>query len=187
MNIFQQLAHDTALYDTRRQFLKYCVAGVGTSWLTSLGLNAAAGHSIDDKGLSHFAPKAKRVIFLHMAGAPSQLELFDYKPELAALDGKDCPKEFLEGQRFAFIQGIPKMLGSIYPFHKAGDTQQWISDRLPYTEKVIDDLCIIKSLHTDQFNHAPAQLLMHTGNINLGNPSWISSFSLPRDSVPFKR
>jgi len=178
MNIYEQLIHDTAQHDTRRQFLKHCVAGVGTSWLASMGLDAAAtGASDDDKGLSHFAPKAKRVIFLHMAGAPSQLELFDHKPELTALNGKDCPKEFLEGQRFAFIQGVPKMLGSIFPFHRAGETQQWISDRLPHTEKVIDDLCIIKSLHTDQFNHAPAQLLMHTGNINLGNPSigsWVT-------------
>ncbi len=178
MNIFEQLNHDTAMHNSRRQFLKNCVAGVGTSWLTSMGLDAATVvHSEDEKGLSHFAPKAKRVIFLHMAGAPSQLELFDYKPELSALNGKDCPEEFLEGQRFAFIQGVPKMLGSVFPFHKAGESQQWISDRLPYTEKVIDDLCIIKSLHTDQFNHAPAQLLMHTGNINLGNPSigsWVT-------------
>ena len=112
MNIYEQLRHDTAQHDTRRQFLKHCVAGVGTSWLASMGLDAAAtGASDDDKGLSHFAPKAKRVIFLHMAGAPSQLELFDHKPELTALNGKDCPKEFLEGQRFAFIQGVPKMLG----------------------------------------------------------------------------
>ena len=178
MNIFQQLQHDTALLDTRRQFLKKCVAGVGTTWLSSLGLDAFSPEkTIEENGLSHFAPKAKRVIFLHMAGAPSQLELFDYKPELAKLDGKDCPSEFLEGQRFAFIQGVPKMLGSIYPFHKAGQTGQWISDRMPYTEKVIDDLCIIKSMHTDQFNHAPAQLLMHTGNVNLGNPSigsWVT-------------
>jgi len=178
MNIFEQLNHDTALLNSRRQFLKNCAAGVGSSWLASLGLNAmSADGSADMKGLSHFAPKAKRVIFLHMAGAPSQLELFDYKPELTKLDGKDCPKEFLEGQRFAFIQGVPKMMGSIFPFHKAGQSGQWISDRLPYTEKVIDDLCIIKSMHTDQFNHAPAQLLMHTGNTNLGNPSigsWVT-------------
>ena len=127
--------------------------------------------------VSHFAPKAKRVIFLHMAGAPSQLELFDYKPELTKLDGKPCPEEFLEGKKFAFIQGVPKMLGSVYPFHKAGETGQWISDRLPHTEKIIDELCVIKSMHTDQFNHAPAQLLMHTGNANLGNPSigsWVT-------------
>ena len=130
-----------------------------------------------EKGIAHFAPRAKRIIFLHMAGAPSQLELFDYKPELAKLDGKDCPREFLEGQRFAFIQGIPQMLGSQYPFHQAGQHRQWISDRLPYTEQIIDDLCIIRSMYTDQFNHAPAQLLMHTGNAILGNPSigsWVT-------------
>lgn len=143
-----------------------------------MGLNAASTDSspLTDK-LSHFAPKAKRVIFLHMAGAPSQLELFDYKPELTALNGQDTPREFIEGQRFAFIQGVPKLLGSVFPFHKAGETQQWVSDRIPHTEKIIDDLCIIKSLYTDQFNHAPAQLLMHTGNINLGSPSigsWVT-------------
>ena len=142
--------------------------------MTSLGVGcgrktttAALEDPIEDllqPGIAHFAPRAKRVIFLHMAGAPSQLELFDYKPELTKLDGKDCPKDFLENQRFAFIQGVPKMLGSQHPFHLAGDHKQWISDRLPFTEKVIDDLCIIRSMYTDQFNHAPAQLLMHTGN-----------------------
>ncbi len=179
MNIFQQLAHDSAQQNSRRQFLKNCVAGVGTTWLAGLTQQALGAETAPaglDK-LSHFAPKAKRVIFLHMAGAPSQLELFDYKPELQKLDGQDCPQEFLEGKKFAFIQGTPKMLGSVYPFHKAGKTGQWISDRLPHTEKVIDEMCIIKSMHTDQFNHAPAQLLMHTGNANLGNPSigsWVT-------------
>jgi hypothetical protein len=112
-----------------------------------------------------------------MAGAPSQLELFDYKPDLIKLNGQDCPSEFLAGQSFAFIQGVPKMLGTQYKFHQAGNTKQWISDRLPYTEKIIDDLCIIRSMHTDQFNHAPAQLLMHTGQTVLGNPSmgsWVT-------------
>lgn len=184
MNVYDQLRHDTNLLRSRRQFLKHCLAGVGTAWLSSLGLpqlaRAASGGSVDDameKGLAHFAPRAKRVIFLHMAGAPSQLELFDYKPELKNLDGKDCPREFLEGQNFPFLQGIPKMLGTQYPFHQSGDHKQWISDRLPFTERVIDDLCIIRSMHTDQFNHAPAQLLMHTGQTILGNPaigSWVT-------------
>jgi len=181
MNLFQQLHHDTAQLGTRRQFLKQCVAGVGTSWLASLGAKALAGDPVAtsqmEKTLTHFAPKAKRVIFLHMAGAPSQLELFDYKPELEKLNGQECPQEFLEGQRFAFIQGTPKMLGPVYDFKQYGETGQWVSDRLPHLSKVVDDLCIIKSMHTDQFNHAPAQLLMHTGNTNLGNPSigsWVT-------------
>ena len=187
MNLFDELRLTTGELNSRRQFLKNCVAGVGAAWLTSMGVGcgrksptAALEDPIGDllqPGIAHFAPRAKRVIFLHMAGAPSQLELFDYKPDLTKLDGQDCPKEFLENQRFAFIQGVPKMLGSQYPFHQAGEHKQWISDRLPYTEKVIDDLCIIRSMYTDQFNHAPAQLLMHTGNAILGSPSvgaWVT-------------
>jgi hypothetical protein len=106
-----------------------------------------------------------------MAGSPSQLELFDHKPELTKLDGKECPQEFLAGKQFAFIQGVPKMLGSQFPFHQAGKSGQWISDRLPYTETMIDEMCIVKSMYTDQFNHGPAQLLVHTGTQNLGSPS----------------
>ena len=121
--------------------------------------------------MPHFAPKAKRVIYLHMAGSPSQLELFDYKPELVKLDGKECPKEFLAGKQFAFIQGVPRMLSSQFPFHQAGQSGQWISDRLPHIETMIDDICVVKSMYTDQFNHAPAQLLLHTGAPNLGWPS----------------
>ena len=99
------------------------------------------------------------------------MELFEHKPELTKLDGQDCPASFLAGKRFAFISGVPKLLGAQYPFHQAGKSGHWMSDRLPYLEKHIDDLCIIKSMHTDQFNHAPAQLLVQTGNARLGYPS----------------
>ena len=115
--------------------------------------------------------KARRVIYMHMAGSPSQLELFDYKPELEKLDGMDCPQTLLEGKQFAFIQGIPKLLGPQFPFQRAGQSGQWISDRLPQLATVIDDLCFIKSMYTDQFNHGPAQLLIHTGTQNLGTAS----------------
>ena len=118
-----------------------------------------------------FPAKVRRVIYLHMAGAPSQLELFEHKPELKRLDGQDCPASFLAGKRFAFISGVPKLLGSQYPFHQVGQSGHWISDRLPHLEEHIDDLCFIKSMHTDQFNHAPAQLLVHTGNARLGYAS----------------
>ena len=107
-----------------------------------------------------------------MAGSPSQLELFDHKPELARLDGKDCPPSFLAGQQFAFIQGVPKMLGGQYPFQQHGRSGQWISDRLPHLAKCADDLCIVKSMFTDQFNHGPAQLLMHTGIATAGGASF---------------
>jgi len=189
MNVFQQLQHDQLLHQSRRQFLSKCVAGVGSAWLSSLANQAiGAGSSDIHSSISHIAPKAKRVIFLHMAGAPSQLELFDYKPELAKFDGKPTPDEFLAGQRFAFIQGVPKLLNSIYPFHQAGESGQWISDRLPWFEKVIDEVCFIKSMHTNQFNHAPAQLLLHTGNANLGNPSigsWVTyGLGSENDNLP---
>jgi uncharacterized protein (DUF1501 family) len=174
MNLLQQLHLDRARHRTRRHFLGNCSVGLGGLWLASQGHGAVlqkdpANPLLPD--LAHFAPKAKRVIYLHMAGAPSQLELFDHKPELAKLDGKDCPQEFLEGKQFAFIQGVPKMLGSRYPFHQAGQSGQWISDRLPHFESVIDEVCFIKSMWSDQFNHAPAQLLLHTGSPIPGQPS----------------
>ncbi|MFT5883261.1 MAG: hypothetical protein ACI9FG_001774 [Crocinitomicaceae bacterium] len=189
MNVFQQLQHDQLLHQSRRQFLSKCVAGVGSAWLSSLANQAiGAGNSDIHSSISHIAPKAKRVIFLHMAGAPSQLELFDYKPELAKYDGQPTPKEYIAGQRFAFIQGVPKLLNSIYPFHQAGESGQWVSDRLPWFEKVIDEVCFIKSMHTNQFNHAPAQLLLHTGNAILGNPSigsWVTyGLGSENDNLP---
>ena len=174
---FQELQHDRLQHQTRRHFLNNCSVGLGGLWLASQ-TNSALGSALHKDpaqpfapAAPHFAPKAKRVIYLHMAGAPSQLELFDHKPELSKLDGKDCPSEFLEGKQFAFIQGVPKMLGSVFPFHKAGKSGQWISDRLPHMEGVIDDICFIKSMWSDQFNHGPAQLLLHTGSQNPGNPS----------------
>jgi hypothetical protein len=167
---------------TRRHFLRNCTTGLGATWLATQGF--AAGPSVA-RDMSrpfapmkpHFAPKAKRVIFLHMAGAPSHLELFDYKPDLVKFDGKTCPESFLEGKRFAFIQGIPKLLGHQFPFAQHGKTGAWLSDRLPHFSRVVDDVCFIKSLHTDQFNHAPAQLAMHTGYSTLGFPSmgsWVT-------------
>ncbi len=111
---------------------------------------------------------AKRVIYLHMAGSPSQLDLFDYKPELHKLDGQDCPQEFIAGKRFAFIRGVPKLLGPQFPFQQHGESGAWLSDRLPHLASVADKLCFVRTMVTDQFNHGPAQLLVHTGNQNLG-------------------
>lgn len=119
----------------------------------------------------HFTSKVKRIIYLHMVGAPSQLELFDYKPELNRFDGKECPQEFLEGKQFAFIQGVPKMLGHQFPFQQYGESGLWMSDQLPHLSRHADDICVIKTMQTDQFNHGPAQLMVHTGNARMGNPS----------------
>ncbi|TAG11169.1 MAG: DUF1501 domain-containing protein [Verrucomicrobia bacterium] len=176
MNLYEQLFLDRAQLSTRRHFLQRCAMGLGGIWLASQSQAATRLLTKDPANplapdLPAFAPKAKRVIYLHMAGSPSQLEMFDYKPDLKRLDGQDCPPEFLAGKQFAFIQGVPKMLGSLFPFHQTGESGQWISDRLPHLESVIDELCIVKSMFTDQFNHGPAQLLLHTGSQNLGHPS----------------
>lgn len=172
------LQRERLLLQTRRYFLAEAMGGLASMWLASQGW-AADDHGRLKKDPAkplaptapHFAAKAKRVIYLHMAGSPSQLELFDYKPQLEKLDGKDCPREFVEGKQFAFIQGIPKLLGPQFPFQQAGQSGQWISDRLPHLAGVIDEICFIKSMYTDQFNHGPAQLLMHTGSQNLGSAS----------------
>jgi hypothetical protein len=121
--------------------------------------------------LAHFAPKAKHVIFLHMAGAPSQLELFDYKPELHKLHDQVCPDSFVEGKRFAFISGRPKMLGPQAKFQQYGESGAWVSDLLPAFSEVVDDVCFMKALHTDEINHAPAQLFLYSGSPRLGRPS----------------
>lgn len=170
---------------TRRHFLRRCATGLGAIWLgEALGAaRASTGSAARDLSrpmeqvAPHFAPRAKRIIYLHMSGAPSQLDLFDYKPDLVRLDGKECPKEYLEGQRFAFITGVPAMLGPRHRFTPAGAGGTMISELLPNFRNVIDDVCLIKSMQTDQFNHAPAQLLLHTGNANLGYASigsWVT-------------
>ena len=172
MNALQEFNLRRLQHITRRHFLRNCTTGLGAAWLATSDQSAAASQAASRGAVRpHFPARAKRVIFLHMAGAPSQLELFDFKPTLQQLDGKECPQEFLEGKRFAFLQGVPRMLGPQYPFHQAGESGQWVSDRLPYFEDVIDDVCVIKSMYTTQFNHAPAQLLLHTGYPNLGYPS----------------
>ncbi len=166
-------------HDTRRHFLKESLGGLAALLFGVQVDNAPASpiaRSFDAAKplaprLGHFAPKAQRVIYLHMSGAPSQLELFEHKPELTALDGKNCPQEFLEGKRFAFIRGVPQLLGPVYPFRQVGQAGFWVSDRLPHFQNVADKVCFIRSMHSDQFNHAPAELLLHTGNQNLGYAS----------------
>lgn len=155
-------------------------------FLGSLSLSAPGASPLDFSRPStaplaplppQFAAKARRVIYLHMVGAPSQFELFEHKPELTKWHGRDCPESFLTGRRFAFISGIPKMLGGIYPFHQGGRNGTWVSDRLPHLESHLDKLCFIHSMRTDQFNHAPAQMLVQTGSARPGSPSlgaWVT-------------
>jgi len=124
-----------------------------------------------------FAPKAKSVIYLHMAGSPSQLEMFEHKPALAKFHLKPCPKKYLEGKRFAFIRGVPIMMAPVFKFKQHGQSGQWISELLPEFANVADDVCMVRSMYTDQFNHSPAQLLVQTGQTRLGRPSmgsWVT-------------
>ena len=119
----------------------------------------------------HFPAKAKNVIYLFMAGAPSHLEMFDYKPQLAKFDGTLPPPELLEGYRAAFIDPNSKLLGPKFKFAKHGQCGAEVSELLPHTAGVVDDLAIVKSMSTDAFNHAPAQILMNTGSQLFGKPS----------------
>lgn len=154
---------------TRRHFFQSAGFGIGSLALSSLSNPAQAA--------THHPPKAKNVIFLFMAGAPSQLDLFDYKPKLNEYDGKPCPQELIRGERFAFIKGIPKLLGSPHPFRKCGNSGAELSHLLPHLAEVVDELAIVKSLYTTQFNHAPAQLFLNTGHQIAGRPSmgaWLS-------------
>ena len=167
---------------SRRHFLKESAMGLGAlalgTFLQSCGSKASTGSSVAfDPAhpllpkLPHFAGKAKSVIYLHMAGAPSQLELFDYKPELMKMDGQDCPPSLLEGKRFAFIRGVPKMLGPQAKFERHGASGAYVSEHMPHLAGIVDDLSFLKAVTTDQFNHGPAQLLVHTGSARLGRPS----------------
>ena len=144
MNALRHLQLDTLNQATRRHFLQKCSVGLGGAWLAQQGLAAPRDPARPNEAQAPTLPaKPKRVIYMHMSGSPSQLELFDYKPVLQKLNGRDCPKEFLEGKRFAFIRGTPKLLGPYYPFHQEKKTGQWISDRLPHFECVMDKVCII--------------------------------------------
>jgi hypothetical protein len=187
--IFEEARQAVLHHYTRRHFLKESAMGMGALALGTL-LNSCGSKSskqvadilIDPVNPLASRPpmfpgKAKSVIYLHMAGAPSQLELFDYKPELMKLDGQDCPQSLLEGKRFAFIRGVPKMLAPQATFKQYGESGLWLSNYLPHFSTIADEVAIIKSVTTDQFNHAPAQLFMHTGSPRLGRPSmgaWVT-------------
>jgi len=186
--IIQEAIEQTTQQITRKYFFKECFSGIGAMALGSmisgcdwLGSKDGMGSYINSNPLMaqapHFVGKAKSVIYLHMAGAPSQLELFDFKPDLLKLDGQDCPQSLLEGKKFAFIRGVPKMLGPQVAFKQRGQSGAWISDHLPHLSTVADEISFLKAVQTDQFNHGPAQLLMHTGSARLGRPSigsWVT-------------
>ena len=165
---------------SRRWFLKECGVGLGAMALNTLmqdravGANtklAAAGINPLAPRKPHFNAKAKSVIYLFMAGAPSHLELFDYKPQLAKFSGTLPPEELLKGYRAAFINPQSKLLGPKFKFSKHGQCGAEISELLPNIAGIADDIAIVKSMHTDAFNHAPGQIMMHTGSQQFGRPS----------------
>jgi hypothetical protein len=158
---------------TRRQLFQQVGMGVGGFALAEMlgqDLGARTAQSI-----AHFAPKAKSVIYFHLVGAPSHLDLFDYKPELQKRDGELCPKEMFEGKQLAFIRTRPKLMGTSkdpkFNFRSCGQSGIQISNLLPNLQTCADDMCFIRTLHTDQFNHAPAQMFMQTGFERFGRPS----------------
>jgi hypothetical protein len=163
---------------TRRWFFRDCAVGLGTIALSQLFQeNGWAGDSKDlaDPLAPKVPPqpaKAKRVVFLFMAGAPSHLELFDYKPQLAKFDGTLPPADLVKDYRAAFINPSTKLLGPKFKFAKQGKCGALLSELLPYLSQVVDDIAIVKSLVTDAFNHAPGQILMNTGSQQFGRPSF---------------
>ena len=177
-----QVHHDRLQHSTRRQFLN----SAGQFSLGAIAMQAmqakaspstvAAANPLAPRQ-PPFAAKAKRVIYLHMSGGPPHLDIFDYKPELVKHSGEDCPDSVLQGRTFAFTTGVPKLMGTPRTFGQYGKGGITMSDAVPNFQTVADELCVIKSMHTDQFNHAPAELLLFTGHARQGRPSmgsWVT-------------
>jgi uncharacterized protein (DUF1501 family) len=168
---------------TRRHFFRECGVGVGKIALASL-LTESLAQRAPAAAMSpmvprppHYAPRAKQVIHLFMAGAPSQLDLFDFKPQLTRFEGKRIPPEIIGGQRYAFIRPDAAALGPRFKFARHGRCGAQLSEMLPHLAGVVDDICLVKSVHTDQFNHAPAQIFFNTGFSQPGRPSlgsWVT-------------
>jgi hypothetical protein len=170
---------------TRRHFLSGTGLGLGAMALSSLlGEKSRADLAIDAmqplaERRPQFTPRAKQVIYLHLTGSPPNLDVYDYKPELVKRDGQECPQEFLKGKTFAFTSGTPKLMGTPRKFAQYGQSGAWLSDAVPnfHADDIVDEMCFIHSMNTDQFNHAPAELLIYTGSPRSGRPalgSWVT-------------
>ena len=178
------------LAQTRRHFFSRTSKGIGTAALASLldrDLQAGAGLS----GMPHHAAKAKRVLFLHQSGGPSQIDLFDYKPQMSKHQGVDLPASIRMGQRITGMtsgQSTFPVASTIFKFAQHGKQGAWISELLPHTAKVVDDLCIIKSMNTDAINHDPAITFIQSGSQQPGRPSmgaWVSyGLGSENDNLP---
>ena len=172
-----QIRTEWARHVTRRHFLNRCQVGLGALALgQTIGKNQAiSAESNSPQNLGpmavkppNHAPKAKRVIYLHMSGSPPQQDLFDWKPALVKHHLEPCPDEIFNGERFAFIKGRPVMLGTPWKFARHGQSGQWVSEVIPGMAKHADDMCIINSMVTKEINHAPAELFLHTGENRAG-------------------
>ena len=172
------------LLATRRHLLGGMGGGIGALALGHLLGNSAEQAPAPQHGVGHVMPpnplaarasplpaKARRVIVIHLTGSPPNLDLYDHKPQLVKHDGEDCPAEYLAGKKFAFTSGTPKLLGTRRSWVTCGESGIELSDAIPNLHRVVDKLCFIKSMHTDQFNHAPAELLVYTGSPRSGRPS----------------
>ena len=160
--------------NTRRWFLQRCGVGMAGMALNSMLMRDSFSAEIPDSATPrapHFAPTAKRVIYIFMAGAPSHLDLFDYKPELLKRDGQLPPPSLLKDYRAAFIDPNSALYGTEFKFNKQGQSGYEISELLPHIAKHVDDICFIRSMHTNEVNHAPAQIFMNTGHQQFGRPS----------------
>jgi hypothetical protein len=183
MKLQHELRAEYARLITRRWFFRQCGVGLGSVALASLlgtenAIGAAAPRASNPLAPKQppLKPKAKRVIYLFMGGAPSQLDLFDYKPSLAKYNGKPVPEEVVMGQKYAFIKPDAALYASEFKFSKQGRCGAELSEALPHLAEVADDIAIVKSMTTDAFNHAPAQVLMQTGSTQFGRPcfgSWV--------------
>lgn len=176
----ETVREDHAKWLRRRWFLQECGVGLGGIAASSLLMGEPAsaspfpGAATDPLAprAPHFAPKAKRVIYIFQAGAPSHLDMFDYKPELAKRNGQLPPADLLKGYRAAFINPNSALLGPKFSFSKHGECGMELSEVLPHTAKIADDICLIRSMQTDAVNHAPAQIMMNTGSQQFGRPSF---------------
>ncbi len=164
---------NTLLNDSRRAFLNSCGIGFGGVALASMMNDEATG----EPRKPHFAPKAKHVIYLHMIGAPSHLDMYDLKPELKKRHNEPCPPEVTKGRDFAFIGKTSTLAGSPWKFNQHGESGQTLSELLPHIGSVADELAVMRSIHTEEINHAPAQMFLHSGFGRGGRPSfgsWVS-------------
>src|SRR5262245_17937857 len=183
MKYNEEIRIETNKLLTRRWFFKECGIGLGSMALASLledSLFAQSQSAITNPlapKQPHFRPKAKRVIYLFMAGGPSQFETFDYKPSLAKYNGKPVPQEFVKDLNYAFIRPDAGLYASELKFAQHGQSGTWVSEALPYTAQVVDEIAVVRSAQTDAINHAPAQIFMNTGSTQYGRPSigaWVT-------------